>query len=399
MKKLKKEEPHRYSTLWVKDNLDIKAPNLLEEDNLLDGPKAGKQINLIQGFKMHDDEVDLFQGFKMHDGEVDLFQGSKMHDKEIAVFDGSQKVIDHESNFYAHSNVPCKKSNLVDGSSLIKKNNSSDRFNRSDNESIDVSCEDDLLKGFIDTHIHTAPDVKPRLLNDVEAAISASIEGMHAIIIKSHLEPTSGRARIAEAVTGFKVFGGVCLNESVGGLNGGAVKTAASLGGKFVWLPTVSYSSMKLDVGGNIENLEEIINLTAEHNMVLATGHLKACDIFSVIDMARSIGLNRLVVNHPLTGVVGASVDEQKEMSRHAYMEHCFVACMPGHDELDPAVIADAIREVGPSRCIMATDFGQAHNPTPVQGMKMFVSAMLDHGISIKEIRTMCIENPSKLLF
>ena len=386
MKKLKKEELHRHGIWWVKDNLDFKAPNLIEEDNLLDGSKAGKQINLFQGSKVHDDEVNLFQG-------------SKVHDKEIAVVDGYQKVSDHESNFYARSNVHYKKINLVDGSSLIEKNNSSDRFNMSDNESINVSCEEDLIKGFIDTHIHTAPDVKPRLLNDVEAAISASIEGMQAIVIKSHLESTSGRAEIAKAVTGFKVFGGVCLNKSVGGLNGEAVKTAASLGGKFVWLPTVSYSSMKLDDGGNVEKLEEIINLTAEHNMVLATGHLKACDIFSIIDMARSIGLDRLVVNHPMTDVVGAGVDEQKEMSRHAYMEHCFVACMPGHDELNPAAIADAIKEVSPSRCIMATDFGQAHNPTPVQGMRMFVSAMFDHGISAKEIRTMCIENPSKLLF
>ena len=375
MKKLKKEELHRHSILWVKDNLDVpKTPEVLdEEDNLLDCSKAGKQINLIQG--------------------------SKVHDKEITVVDGSQNVIDHESNFSARSNVQCKKINLLDGSSLIEKNNSSDGFNMSDNESINVSCEDDLIKGFIDIHIHTAPDVKPRLLNDVEAAISASIGGMHAIVIKSHLEPTSGRARIAKSVTGFNVFGGVCLNESVGGLNEEAVKTAASIGGKFVWLPTVSYSSMKLDGGVNGEKLEEIINLTAEHNMVLATGHLKACDIFSVIDMARSIGLDHLVVNHPMTGVVGASVDEQKEMSRHAYMEHCFVACMPGHDELDPVMIADAIKEVGPSRCIMATDFGQAHNPTPVQGMRLFVNAMFDQGISTKEIRTMCIENPYKLLF
>ncbi|MCE7697972.1 MAG: DUF6282 family protein [Methanobacterium paludis] len=133
--------------------------------------------------------------------------------------------------------------------------------------------------------------------------------------------------------------------------------------------------------------------------MVLATGHLKADDIFFVMDTARSIGVDRLLVNHPLTCVVGASLDEQKEMSRYAYLEHCFVACMPGHDELDPTVIADAIKEVGPSRCIMATDFGQAHNPTPAQGMRMFVNSMLDHGISMKDVRTMCIENPSKLLF
>ena len=42
---------------------------------------------------------------------------------------------------------------------------------------------------------------------------------MQAIIIKSHVESTAGRAKIAEIISGFKVIGGVCLNSSAGGLN------------------------------------------------------------------------------------------------------------------------------------------------------------------------------------
>jgi len=30
-----------------------------------------------------------------------------------------------------------------------------------------------ILNGFIDTHIHTKPDIKPRLLDDYEAALAA----------------------------------------------------------------------------------------------------------------------------------------------------------------------------------------------------------------------------------
>lgn len=250
------------------------------------------------------------------------------------------------------------------------------------------------LEGFVDTHIHTAPDVKPRLLNDVEAAEDALKEGMQAVVLKSHAEPTSGRASIAEKLTGLRVIGGVCLNSSVGGLNAEAVEAAAGLGGRFVWLPTVSYPD-----AFKLENLEEVVNAVSEHDMVLATGHLKAPDIFKVIDEALSAGVKRLLVNHPLTRVVGASFDEQKEMSRHAYLEHCYVACMPGHDRLDPQVIADAVHYVGPERCIMATDFGQQHNPRPVRGMKMFVKSMMEHGLSQKDINRMCVENPSRLLF
>ena len=43
------------------------------------------------------------------------------------------------------------------------------------------------------------------------------------------------------------------------------------------------------------------------------------------------------------------------------------------HDNLDPVLIKDSIKKVGAKRCLMATDFGQIHNPSPVNGMKMFI--------------------------
>ena len=57
--------------------------------------------------------------------------------------------------------------------------------------------------------------------------------------------------------------------------------------------------------------VEDILQIVAENEMVLATGHLKPEDIFVLIDMAKSMGIWKIVVNHPLTRVVGASMDEQ----------------------------------------------------------------------------------------
>ncbi|MGB9978600.1 DUF6282 family protein [Methanobacterium sp.] len=251
----------------------------------------------------------------------------------------------------------------------------------------------DLLEGFIDTHVHTAPDIKPRVLNDIEAAYESKQHKMQAIVIKSHVESTAGRAKIAEKISEFKVIGGVCLNSSVGGLNPDTVKVTAELGGKIVWFPTISASQISI----TYENTESILNIIAKKELVLATGHLKPEDIFSLLDYAKSLKVKKIIINHPLTGVVGATIDEQKEMSRYAYLEHCFVACMEKHDNLDPNVIADAIKEIGPERCIMATDFGQAHNPVPVEGMKMFINSMIEYGIKKNCINKMCIQNPSKL--
>ncbi|MBM4241223.1 MAG: hypothetical protein FJ150_06130 [Euryarchaeota archaeon] len=251
------------------------------------------------------------------------------------------------------------------------------------------------LEGFLDTHIHTAPDFRHRILNDVEAALDAKSQKMRAIVLKSHIESTVGRAKIAEYVSGIKVFGGACLNTNVGGLNPEAVKTTAELGGKIVWFPTISSSKIKI----TSENLEEILHLAIQNDLILATGHMSIDDIFLLLDMANSLGVWKIIINHPLTKVVNATIDQQKEMSRYGYLEHCFVACMKQHDNLNPKIIADAINVVRPERCIMATDFGQAHNSRPVDGMKMFVDSMMGFGISWEQISMMCIENPYKLLF
>lgn len=255
------------------------------------------------------------------------------------------------------------------------------------------------LKGFVDTHLHTAPDIKPRKLTDTEAARAASREQMRAIVIKSHAEPTSSRAVLAEQATGFKVFGGVCLNNSVGGLNYEAVKTTVSLGGKIVWLPTVSRDEIDLTLKENLGKLEEIFVVIAENDLVLATGHLKVEDIFNVLDLAVSMGLKKIIINHPLTGVVGATIDEQREMSHNAFLEHCYVACLPRHDGLNPALIAETVKEVGAKNCILATDLGQIYNPEPVEGFKVFIDLMMERGISWQNIEKMCILNPCSLFF
>jgi hypothetical protein len=96
-----------------------------------------------------------------------------------------------------------------------------------------------LLEGAIDLHIHSAPDVYPRIQNDVELAFQAKEMRMGAILIKNHFFPTAERARIASAIADFPVFGGIALNLTVGGLNHHAVEAALKIGAKVVWMPTL----------------------------------------------------------------------------------------------------------------------------------------------------------------
>jgi len=102
--------------------------------------------------------------------------------------------------------------------------------------------QDHLLKGVIDFHCHSGPDVIGRLINDFEVVRQAKAAGMRAIVLKNHYTMTADRAQLAmQEIGGVQVYGGITLNLSVGGLNAEAVRKMVQMDGqrgRMVWLPT-----------------------------------------------------------------------------------------------------------------------------------------------------------------
>ena len=82
----------------------------------------------------------------------------------------------------------------------------------------------ELLKGAIELHVHTAPDLFPRLQNHAEFVQMAKQAGYRAVVIKSQNMGSADRVPfIRMLVPGIDVFGSITLNYSVGGLNPFAV--------------------------------------------------------------------------------------------------------------------------------------------------------------------------------
>jgi len=80
------------------------------------------------------------------------------------------------------------------------------------------------VAGLMDTHVHSAPDVFGRALDDDMAAGLARERGMEAIVLKNHVVTTADRAWFArKRAQGLNVFGGIVLNSAVGGINPDAV--------------------------------------------------------------------------------------------------------------------------------------------------------------------------------
>jgi predicted TIM-barrel fold metal-dependent hydrolase len=282
----------------------------------------------------------------------------------------------------------------------------------------------EMLRGAIDFHIHTGPDIYPRLLNDIEVARQAKRAGMKAILIKSHATITGDRAQIAQTVAGFPVFGGVALNWHVGGLNKYAVECAAKLGARQVWMPTTHAShylkyvdhvpmfakSMPKDIKGisilkedgtAVPELGPILEIIAQNGLILATGHLSPVEGLALIREAKNAGVEKIVVTHPAATFVNYSTDQMREaLSLGAtYLEHVFNDCTPQvANPIPPSALGDAIKAVGPEHCIMSTDSGQVVNPPPVKVMTWYIREMLEYGFSAKSIRAMTVTNPARIL-
>lgn len=57
------------------------------------------------------------------------------------------------------------------------------------------------------------------------------------------------------------------------------------------------------------------------------------------------------------------------------------------------------MKQIGPSRCIIGSDFGQVLHMDTIDGMRVFLRALLAFGIKADEVRTMIKHNPAKLMW
>ena len=173
------------------------------------------------------------------------------------------------------------------------------------------------MHSYVDLHVHTAPSVYPRRYADLEIVRVARQVGVSTVVLKAHEGSTAARAQLA----GQGAIGGIVLNSSVGGANPDAVRVAAGLGGRLVWLPTASaqahiaaHSQAELSVHrpglfGAVVVCDAchlrpewlpVFEEVAAHDLVLASGHLSMDEVVCVFRAAATCGVRRFLVNHPL---------------------------------------------------------------------------------------------------
>jgi hypothetical protein len=270
----------------------------------------------------------------------------------------------------------------------------------------------DLLAGAADLHVHSSPDIDERRYDDIDLAREAAKAGMGAILIKSHQNSTVERAYlVSKIVPEISVFGGLVLNESVGGLNPAAVRVALRLGAKEIWMPTRSARNHRqhemqpggitiFDGDGNLlPVVEEILSAVAQSDCILSTGHLSPIEGTALLRRAHGLGIRKLLVTHPEWAPTFYPFELQQELaSLGVFFERCFVSTTHRCGFTPFETIEQAIDELGWNSTILATDLGQVDTPSPVDGMRLYVERLLSTGFTRDAMRQMLVSNPARLL-
>ena len=274
---------------------------------------------------------------------------------------------------------------------------------------------DRLMEGSVDIHVHFAPDpLVERRCDALEVAHAAKSAGMRGLVLKSHHYPTHPVAyTVSKTVPGISLIGGIVLDAEVGGLNPMAVEASANMGGRVVWMPTFSARADRQHKGldGGICLLDDrgrllpevypILEVIKQHDMVLATGHISTQESIVLVEEARNLGIHRIVVTHGSTMSfwTGMTVEDMKGLAdKGAFIEHCIHVMMPLTFRLNPSELASMLQAIGPERCIISSDFGQAYHPTPTEGLRMGIATLLKAGLEEVEVGMMVKDNPSRLL-
>ena len=279
----------------------------------------------------------------------------------------------------------------------------------------------DLLAGAIDLHVHAAPDVVARRVDDIALAGALREAGAGGAVLKSHVEPTAGRAFLARrAVPGAALFGGLVLNRSVGGLNPAAVEAFASTAdglGRIVWLPTrdaehevrvkrrANATVAVARDGRPVDAFHDVADVIAATDRVLATGHVAPEEALLLLGEARARGCRRLLVTHVTAPISDYSLEQlDRAVDLGALLEvsarNVHVA-ERGELRVDAgrvARMAEVVRRYGAGRVVLSSDLGDPAYPAPLAGIAAAARALLEAGIDETLLHAALVETPRALL-
>jgi hypothetical protein len=297
-------------------------------------------------------------------------------------------------------------------------------------------------KRMIDMHVHIGPEFLRRRYSAEALAAEARREGF-GVVMKNHFQPTTGQvSQVRRPDDEVPLVGSVALNFGCGGVDDHGVRSALS-GWKqdvtaadpdpdrfVVWMPTLCCEAhlrcydrrdlseawgvkrqytrfyaegtgFTLDAG-NVDKmaaLKRALQVIVDNDLILATGHFDRQETLTVVQVARGMGIRRIIMTHPLFQATELDPETMSRMWQKygAYSELAFVNL--AMDNLTYEQYIAVIEAVGPQGVILSSDVGQIFSPTVGDAMREFFSELQKRGIKEDDITQMAVLNPNRLLF
>lgn len=293
-------------------------------------------------------------------------------------------------------------------------------------DTIEGARVDALMQGAVDLHVHSGPSTMPRQLDHLQQVEAAAASGMRGVLFKDHHYSVSPMMELLERVsgdTGVHMFGSVVLNNAVGGLNPYAVDFNVKIGARLVYMPTAHaanhirnthrnarlasnvqlrkpYGITVIDQNGELlDVVKQILDIIAEHDVILSSGHLHIAEVWPLFEEAKRRGVKRLLVNHPAYGLHCTYEDVAELAQLGAMIEQS--ACLfidSRFNVFPPEELKAQVEVAGVANSSMGSDLGQIDNPSPVEGMRQIIALLLALGFSDEEVGRMVRDNPARLV-
>lgn len=283
----------------------------------------------------------------------------------------------------------------------------------------------DFLTGAIDLHIHSGPDVTERIGTSIDIARAAADAGMAAICLKDHAYPSFTKAVLTDqAVDGIRVYGGITLNTTAGGLSARSARGAVAGGAKVIMFPTFDLAHTANNAhpsrlqaehafgeryvatqivnkdGRPTEAAAAIVDVAAENShVILSNGHVPGAEAAALMELAHERGVTRMVIEHPNGHPDWFSEDDLKRLvAAGAKFNLSYNPYNPimAHRRFRECV--ELVEFLGVENCAIITDGGQPYNAMPHITYHVFCEMLYREGIKLDDIFVMAKRTPALLL-
>ncbi len=169
--------------------------------------------------------------------------------------------------------------------------------------------------------------------------------------------------------------------------------------GPIPWEKALTLGHNNLDETGKLKpEVRDIVRICADKGTALFFGHATHKEIYKLAEEVEKVGLKRAVIDHPFSPFLNVSPKQMNELSRAGILFNFTWDELSPLIGVDPQIMYNAIRSVGPAHFTLSSDAGEPLFPDSVEALRLVRGYMEAFGLTQDELYTVCTRNPAKVV-